>query len=402
MGRQLDSRPKSLGMVDTIRLKIESFNALDMGYFNEVRKRSATDEMRNITKQITRTNNKFRKHRQDKGLYTPKFQIEENYYGTIMKKTLVLELSLPKFVFGTNLHELTQADWLDTVQKLLFFLKEIKVEVFEQDIMQAIVTSISYSRNLDITEICTGQQAIRHLAPFNYRPRSDYNYVIREQKNGGSYIKYFNNCTSLIIYDKLPEIAYNPVTAIEKEIAEIWKRRRAGEFPQRVKEYIRVEVSLQDKVSIKQAVRSVNGLIQNSFTFKELFNQELSNQILRKEIDSVFNHSLQKPILLSTYDRPTVQALLTKKFPRFNERMKVAGFVEKLRIENMGLKELRKTMIDGSCERTWFRWQKKLKELFDDIELRDLKISETLRSADILNFILKEFNLKDKKQLSLF
>lgn len=92
--------------MDTFRLKIKNnlFLIQDQTYFQEI-KSSEFGNGKGFTRD--KTNNAFRSELMAQGLYVPKYKLAEGDFGS-PEKSLVLEFSAPKLLFGNSLREVSE------------------------------------------------------------------------------------------------------------------------------------------------------------------------------------------------------------------------------------------------------------------------------------------------------
>lgn len=386
--------------MDTFRLKIKNnlFLIQDQSYFQEI-KSSEFGSGKGFTRD--KTNNAFRNELMSQGLYVPKYKLAEGDFGS-PEKSLVLEFSAPKLLFGNSLREVTEKDFPQIIQKLLDFCKVIKVGVFQTAIENASTTLAAYSTNIPVAHLAPAKDIIKIIAPFNYRPRSEYTATFR-QGEMTSELKYFNKTGShLVLYDKLTEIKSQGHTKEEQEIIRYLTTGDGKEkFQDWVKETVRVEVTLHNKVAVKQALAKYYGK-KNDYTFAEAFKDKIRDDLLTAEVGNVFNHPLKEIVLLSSYDRDVFNTVIEQYAKSFSKKAEIRLALDIL--YSRGLKALREDIIKQHCERTWFRKQKLLKQISDTIALPQGILQ--LDNAQILEYLLAQFGVKSDlrtpKQLTLF
>lgn len=386
--------------MDSIRIKIKQDKLLvkDPAFFNEIKSSQFSNSSNH---KHEKTNNSFRKELSGKGIYAPKFHLSEVDFG-VPDKSLVLEFSAAKLLHGTNLIEVSETDLPAIVDKLKDYLKSIGIGMFERDLYGATTTLIAYSKNIPIGHLGKVPEILRVIAPFDYRPRSQFNSVVLRQGVHTSELKYFNLNSHLTLYDKLTEIQHYPVTQEERKIADFLRNgTNNAEYEHWVKETLRVELTLHSKVSVKQAMVKYYGK-KNDYTLAEVFKDSIRDELLRTEIDNIFNHPLKEIVLLSVYDRDTFNTVLNQFCKTFTQKAEIRLMLDIL--YSRGLKALRDEIITKASERTWFRKQKKLKTVAKLIQLPQ-GITQ-LDNATVLEYILAQFGiaseLRTPKQQELF
>ncbi len=385
--------------MDTFKIKIKNFTPTDLSYFEEVKSSSFTNNSRYKKE---RTNNAYRREIIQSGLYIPKYAISEVNFGK-PEHFLTIEFSAGKLIQGTNLKNVSEKDLPFVKNKLYKFLESIKVLTPRNEVENSIVTLAAYSKNIFVDQFGSAQEIIRVIAPFNYRPRSEYTQILIREKEKTSELKYFNDNSHLTIYDKLAEIRSNPLTKEEQAIVGYLKNGSNREaYQDWVKETLRVELTLHNKVAIKQALSEFYGK-KTDFTLQEAFSDKVRDMLLQKEIDNIFNHPLQKIVLLTCFDREVFNDILKKHCETLAQRREMRVALDILYAR--GLKAYREDVLSKASERTWFRNLKRLRKICDSIQLPQGAVTQ-LDNAEFLEYFLCQFNIKsklrEKKQLELF
>lgn len=376
--------------MDTIKMKIKQDRLLvkDQAFFNEIKSSQFTNSANH---KHEKTNNAFRKELANKGVYAPKFHLSEVDFG-VPDKSLVLEFSPAKLLHGTNLKEVSEADLPAIIDKLKAFLKSIGVGIFERELLNSTVTSMAYAKNIPVGHLGKVPEILRVIAPFNYRPRSQFNEVVLRQGIHTSELKYFNLNTHLTLYDKLTEIQHKPVTQEEHKIVDYLRNgNNKAEYENWVNETLRVELTLHNKVAVKQAMAKFYGK-KNDYTLSEVFKDKIRDELLKTEIENIFNHPLKEIVLLSVYDRDTFNTILNKYCKTFTQKAEIRLMLDIL--YSRGLKALRDEIVAKHCLRTWFRKQEKLQAVAELIQLPS-GITQ-LDNAAVLEYILSQFGIASK------
>jgi hypothetical protein len=366
-----------------------------MRYFEEIKSSSSNA---NGHFKRDKTNNAYRNEMTKKGIYVPKYSISEVNFGT-PDASLELEFSAPKLLYGTNFKEVSQSDFPAIVDKLAVFLRSIQVIVDRSEIASAIVTLAAYARNIPVGKFGSTSEILWVMGHFDYRPRSEQTKKERHKElresDGLSELKYFNDNSHLTLYDKPLEILVDPVTKEEREIAEAVRKGT-------VDETLRIELTLHTKHAVRQALSGIYDK-QMAFTFTEAFKDDVRDTLLRNEVDTVFNHPLQKIVLLTCFDRDVFNRVIEKHCHTLAQRreMRIALPI----IFTEGLLAYRRDILKHATPRTWFRYQKRLKRICDGIQLPQGATTQ-LNNAEFLEYFLSQFGIKsklrDSRQQGLF
>lgn len=376
--------------MDTIRLKF-LYHLPSSDFFSE---KVATKELRLAKSSGVRyvwTNTKWRKERTEKGVYTPKYWVQQEFNDG-NKTHFVIEFSVPKLIFGENLSEVRQEDFPLVVYAIAAFCKEIGVRIFTTQIEKARPTLVAIGKNISLANICSTSLALRTLAPFDYKPHADYRVVhFSDYKNGGREL-YLNikKTETTKFYDKKLDILNRAGTIQEKKLAEMIRRK------DRPFEVLRMERTFKTSRKIKEKFNSF--LSGKEPTFKNIFNPSIWDALLAEEAKLVLGHPLKNFIFLSVEEQPFIDAFLSKHFPQIRTRHIVWGFIKELQENSLAV--TRKKYLDGFKSRqTWYNYQSRLRQLSRQIDISTLK---NLSSYKIHSYILKQLGIDAPHQGQLF
>jgi hypothetical protein len=362
--------------MDTIKIKIANYQIQDKHYFKEIKANYFSDSSNHKNQS---TNNQFRKELQKQGKYAPLYFIDESNYFGKQHNFLVVEFSAPKIVHGHNLAEVGEKDLNIIIEKLRKFFSLIKVMVYSHDIEKAIVTRIAYSKNIQLNDLYSTNDALQVLSAFNYRPKSQFTATTRK---ANSEIKFFNNHTHFCVYDKLMKIKNDPKTAEEKELAK-----------KQLPETIRFELTLHNKRAVNQVMQGFYPK-QNNYTLADVFKDQIRNTLLQKEIDQIFNHPLKELVVISNTDKVLSNKLFQEYNKKFSKKIKTKYIFDIL--QTRGLSGLKEEVLKNCTNRTWYRLKKEVKKISQSMQLTGNNQATT--NLKILKFILEKFDIKSNLQ----
>jgi len=243
--------------MDTIKLQIPINNSFDSllrkKYFRETK---YTSDGRSV-----QTNVRWIKEMRKKGAYVPTYGVHENYNDP-GKRYLVIEFSAPKLLFGENVTELKDCNFIKIVIKLQSFIKGLGLYVFEKQILNAKVEKIAIGKNMPLGTICSVDTVINILSRFDYKPHADHRMInFYDHKSGGKEI-YFNikESETTKIYDKKRELLNNAKTTEEKKLAiELNKDKYCIEM-------LRVEITYKTSRKVKSKFsKHIQPFIKDTF-----------------------------------------------------------------------------------------------------------------------------------------
>ena len=337
------------------------------------------------------TSNAWRKEQQKNGIYVPKYWLEADFVDPSITY-FVIELSVPKLLFGTSAREPRNEHRELAVQKIQEFCLTIGIRLFKQQIFGMIPSAVSFGKNIDITSLATCEQAITVLSRFNDRFRSDI-YTYRPAK-GGSEL-YFNSKSSTFkVYDKLKEIENNAITPEEQGIVDASKS--SGQKPIWICETLRTELTLKDTGSIKKRLKPY---MKDPPTFGNIFRDDIWADLVKNEVERVFNHPLADFVFLSTLQANVIQKLLDRHIKNPTTKLWVRDMIEKIQRFG-GTKGVKRYYLEAFKSRqTYYNHLKASKKIIKNVSLPEL---ENLTASKFHSFYLGQFGIENTIQDTLF
>lgn len=381
---------KTLPM-DTVRLKF-SHPKLDSFFFKE---QMHSKQLKLTGSRFVWTNNTWRKEQRALGFYVPKYWIQQDFINPNITH-FYFEGSLPKLLQAENVTPLKTNQCEGVAKAISNFCKKVGVFIFPVDIKNAIPTLVAIGENINITDYFSCNNAIRVLKPFDYKTHSDHRTVeFTDHKHGGKEAIFSQDNETTKAYDKSREIQNTSVTTEEKEIAELIKTGKYRIDGKLATEILRIELTAKTKRKISTKFKPYLGELPP--TFENLFNDQLWTQVLKDEVNKVFNHPLQKIIFLSLESQPMIDTFLDQHYHHIQTKDTVRGIIASL--QERGLADTRKDYLTRYKSRqTWYNYLKrliKLQEYFDWSALAKLD------NVKIHNHILGHFGIITQVQQQL-
>lgn len=376
--------------MDTVRLKIPRKLPVGSPYFQEKvhMKELQTEHLKGS--RFVYTNNTGRKEQIAKGIYTPKYWIEEDFKNPAITY-FCLEASIPKMLFGENMTELETNHFTEAVRAIQTFSKTIRINLFEREILKAVPTLLAVGRNINITKLCSCYSAIKALSLFNDRFRSELRVVMFEADTGMELI-FSNKSTTFKAYDKIRQIQRKPITAKEHEIAGYLRKERYKQNEVYIREMLRFELTMKNKTALNSKLKPY--LNEKTPTFKNVFNKDLWNALITKEIDEIYDHPLKDFVFIALEEKPKIDALLDVMHKQVKVKHGILGIVND--IQAKGLKQTRQDMFEGyQSKQTWYNYVHRLQRLEKHIDYTAL---QNLSQLQIHEFILKQFGIETRRQ----
>lgn len=383
--------------MDTIRLKFRyDWNTIaqeyrELYFSEEIPQRKAGKITPTNSSRPVYTNNTWRKEQQKQGIYTPKYWLEMDFVDP-HTTYFVIELSLPKLLFGTSVIEIKTEHRDLIIKKIQEFCKSIGIRLFGRQIFGTVPMAVAFGKNTDITDVATCWQAITALSLLDDRFRSECR-ILKFEK-GGSEL-YFNSKSSTFkVYDKLREVANNAITPEEHKIVEASKSPVQKQTW--IVETLRTELTLKDSSAIRKRLKPY---IQGEPTFGSMFRDEIWEELLKNEVERIFNHPLVDFVFLSTLQANILEKLLDKYVKHHLTKLRIKDAIEKIQRLG-GTKALKRYYTETYKSRqTYYNHQKVLNTLIKNIEISEL---EKLTASRFHVFYLRQFGIENSLQNKLF
>ena len=291
------------------------------------------------------------------GLYFPRLT---GYRRKFEGSTIRIEFSAPKLIYGNNLDELEASQFNEVVAALKDRMDKMAAYVSVRDLVDAKVTAVHYSRNIDLRNGYTAQYVISELGKIDLNKRFD---LARERyQNDGQSLHAYSFAHAFVVYDKIADLVRG-----RKAIDRAQTKKQLAFFPslEKRKEIVRFEVRLSQKKKMNAVFEGL-GFGQNP-TFRDVFSEERSVKVLTHYWNTMiegnsmllFAHALTPKDLLR-------QIILTQKKIKPNHALYLTGLIVAAR-DGKGMRELRSAFGRKINGRTWYRLVADLKDAASDI-----------------------------------
>jgi len=372
-------------MIDTIVLAIprEKLDIVDLTYYGVPKW-----DLKSRTGQYTiHVKNPSAKD-EEGGLYFPRLTgIRRKKEGDSEWTSLVkIEFSAPKLLYKNNLDELSEGQFPAVVDALHHRLEHMGVRINRQTLEDAPVSSIHYSRNIELTKGYTAQYAISELGKINLNKRFDF--ARARFLNDGQSLCAHTTTHEFVMYDKIADLAKGPKRSIDRDQTK-YQLNLFEKFND-VGEVLRIEARLSKKRKMNSLFKQL-GFGENP-TFKDVFSEEKSKKVLlyywntmiEKNSLLLFAHSLTAKDLLR-------QILIARQTAKSRTALYLTGLLLLAR-EGNGLRELRAILSKRSTDRTWHRIYADLNETTE--QLNRLRPREWFDQIKYTLEHYKPFNIK--------
>jgi len=287
-----------------------------------------------------------------KGIYKPRLTVT-NRFNTSgrSEKTLTVELSLPKLLYGNNFDELTNGDFKTVLTKLKTVLKDMGVKVFTSTLSTAPISAIHYSKNIPLTDGLTPHYLIGKIKESNITLTLDVNQT--DYRNGHSF-KWHCNSYEVVFYDKIKDLedyrkrgnkrAIENDNELQLDLFDSLCKRNQFEV-------LRMEVRLNTRRKIRQLLTKLGS--ERELTFRDLFDWEISQKILTYYLDELENKRLGIFDVKAKNPQELLADLVINN-PKLGVLRILQIFGLKQALDTIGLRELR-AMFSKYNQRSWYR-----------------------------------------------
>lgn len=212
------------------------------------------------------------------GIYKPRLTITKRVRRGGYVYPLRIEFSIPKLIFSNNFDEIQESDFNLAIDTLKERLKEMAILIKKDDLVNANVSAVHYSKNIALTNYTSCSMVLGELAKINLTKRLDLDKT--SFRNEGQVIHYHANSFEVAIYDKIKDLEQAKIS--EKRSTEKNNQIQLNLFDNNpiVKpfEVIRIEVRLNNRTKIKSLLKSLKMALEP--TFINLYNNMLSKNII--------------------------------------------------------------------------------------------------------------------------
>jgi len=382
--------------MDSLRLKIK-YLLSDNNFFFKEKISKKELYLEHITgHRYAWTNNNWRKQEQKRGLYVPKYWIEQDFINPDVFY-FCIEFSVGKLLSGENITPVKENEFEQVISTLNQFLQKIEVYILASQIRNCIPTLVAVKQDINITDVCSASLALQTLNPFDYKPHSKHRRVrFSDYKNTGDEIIFtIKNTETFKFYDKTRELFNNAQTTEEKEIAQLIKTNNYRLEGCSASEILRAELTFKTKRKVQQRFKPfLNG---KSPTFENIFKEDVWRELIKQEIQKVYDHPLKEIIFLAVQSQPTIDVFLDQNFKHIQLKNNVRGIITSL--QEKGLAQTRKDYLESYRSRqTWYNYVKRLEKLAKQLDCSSLG---NLTNIRIYSQILKKFGIETAYQTKL-
>jgi hypothetical protein len=226
-----------------------------------------------------------------KGFYRPRISITRRHSYGALQNILKVEFSAPKMLYRNNFDELNDSELTPLVRKIQSTLNSIGVHITADNIQNAKVSSIHYSKNFVFTDGTTTQMYMNELKKAEVTTRLDSNHT--DFRNEGHSFKFRTNSFEIAFYDKMRDLEQtriSPKRTEEKEEnlfqIDIFKELDDLRRNKHPIEILRFEVRLNQRKKINQVLNKL-GICSDNLTLTELFSSNIAQSVLTMHYNQI-------------------------------------------------------------------------------------------------------------------
>lgn len=305
----------------------------------------------------------------ESGLYFPRLTGYRRKSGP-KQENVRIEFSASKLLYLNNLDELEDKNFCEVLDVLKERLEIMGVYINKAVLENAEISSVHFSRNLQLKDGYTVQHIISEINKVNISKTFD---VARARFiNNGQSFYIHTSSYQFTIYDKIADLNKAPKKAIDKDQPSYQKSlffplSKKGQ----INEVLRFEVRLS-RQKVKKLLESFN--FNQHITFKNVFNSELSKRIIKYYWDELIRERNLGLFSIPLSIKNTLRSIFSS-----NQKIKsrygiyLAGLFLIGKDED-GIRELRSILSKNNSDRSWFRTAKDMKlasEIITKNRIRD-------------------------------
>jgi hypothetical protein len=342
-------------MIDTVCLLIpkDKLTVVDLSHYGV-----PTWNLHSKTDQYDKFVKNPSKRDLESGLYFPRLTSYKRK-GFRQEANVRIEFSVPKLLYLNNLDELENKDFPQVVSVLQDRLRTMGIIVSKALLEKASVSSVHFSRNIQLEDGYTVTHLISEMNKVNLR--KSFDFAKTRFMNDGQSLYAHTTTHQMVVYDKVSDLNKDKKRAIDKDQT-LYQRSLFEELSKdtELREILRFEIRLNHKQKMNKILEDL-GYNKNP-TFKDVFNAEMS----RKVVESYWLKLIKErnlglfSISVSVKDILRTLFLADKKL-KPKQAIYLLGLFQLAKDED-GMRQLRTIVSKRSHDRTWYRIAKDMQK----------------------------------------
>lgn len=352
-------------MIDTVCLLIpkDKLTVLDLSQYGV-----PTWDLHSKTDQYDKFVKNPSKRDLDSGLYFPRLT---GYRRKFRQDANVrIEFSVPKLLYLNNLDELEDKDFSEVVDVLQDRLKTMGIVATKSLLEQSSVSSVHFSRNIQLEDGYTVSHLISEMNKVNLR--KSFDFAKTRFMNDGQSLYAHTTAHQLVIYDKVADLGKDRKRAIDKDQPR-YQRSLFDELKEdsELCEVLRFEIRLNHKQKMGKVLEGL-GYSKNP-TFKDVFNSEMSRKVVESYWQKLIRERNLGLFSISVSIKDILRTLfLADRTLKPKQAIYLLGLFQLARDED-GMRQLRTIISKRSHDRTWYRIAKDMQRASELITKNKLR-----------------------------
>lgn len=293
------------------------------------------------------------------GIYKPFITVTKRIYEGRPQIMMKIQFSAPKLIYKNNFDELEDKDFAFVVDTLQARLREMGVLIFREILINAYVSSIHYSKNIELLNGLIPFTIIKDIQKSNISQRLDFNQS--DYRNEGHSFKYRTNSFEVAFYDKVRDMQKAKISekkAIEDDnllqmslFDDIQQYRKQKPF-----EVMRMEVRLNTRQKIRKMLKIMNEELEP--TLQNLFKLSIAKRILLHFLNEI-EASYPKTLYFQPKSNKDFIAQFMIDNPKAKLKDTILAFGFKKTLDEMNTREV-KELLKKYPLSTWYRFIKEM------------------------------------------
>lgn len=302
------------------------------------------------------------------GLVYPNISIYETYKNTSgYQCNLKPHISIPKMLFGHSVEEVNNSYYQESVSTLRSRLKDMGVWVYEHAIHEAEMTMLHYCMNILMQSEADAKRLLTAMSKMTLGER--YENHSRDYTNKGKAVRFHTKTFEFITYLKYYDFLGTGLDRIdkkatvqEKEIArKLWEKNK-------IPPLIRIEIRYNGKPTIRKHLRTILGVDKPTWTFKEIFDEEISRKVIQYYWHKLIDNPLNKLMLMEISEQD-IYRKLRNSFTDTPQRIIDNTLGMYKRLQAQGTADYKDELLKTYSRSKWYKDQKRITQFLEDNDL---------------------------------
>ena len=231
---------------------------------------------------------------------------------------LLIEVSLPKLLFGNNFQEVSDLDFEAICQKLANSLSRAGIPIAIEQLVTADVRKIDFCKNVIFNDYTSVSSIVKDIRTADMSKRNDNQ--LTDYRNGGHiYHIMHTNSLDVSLYDKVADLKQGKISEHRAhESTNYTQFRLLDTFDSNKSLSVaRFEVRLNSKAKIRHELSRFE-IPTSHITFKSIYRSDIAKKVLSYYWQDIFSKIPKAPLDTDTPEKLLSEILKSQKItPRF-------------------------------------------------------------------------------------